>query len=192
VKLWDLFSMRHTDEVTGTKVLLCSLGQKFAKLLHDDRISYSRFYSAVTATDFSTIKQLSQAFEKRYDIVHLFCDVSTSGTVVDGRGNTITGTSLIEKCADSDVKLLWIANENEPEGYIKGFKLGGKHINLVMTITRNSSKFSTFLEKLLSRLSRGETMPVAWAALAPQAPGRSQQDLPSCIFAAGRPGVKLR
>ena len=184
--------MRHTDEVMGTKVLLCSLGQKFDKLLRDDRISYSRFYSAVTATDFSTIKQLWQAIERKYDIVHLFCDVSPSGMVADGRGSAITGTSLIEKCADSDVKLLWIANENNPEGYIKGFKLAGKHINLVMTITRNGSQFSTFFEKLLSRLSRGQTMPVAWAALAPQAPGRSQQDLPSCIFAAGRPGVKLR
>ncbi len=192
MELWGLFSMRRTDEVTGTKVLLCTLGQKFGRLLRDDRISYSRFYPAVTATDFSTIKQLSQAIEKRYDIVHLFYDVSTSGMVVDGRGNTITGTSLIEKCADSDVKLLWIANENNSEGYIKGFKLAGKRINLVMTISRNGSKFSAFFEKLLSTLSRGETMPVAWAALAPQAPGRSHQDLPSCIFAAGRPGVRLR
>jgi hypothetical protein len=192
VKLWGLFGMRHTDEVMGTKVLLCSLGQKFDKLLRDDHISYSRFYSAVTATDFSTIKQLSQAIEKKYDIVHLFCDVSPSGMVVDGHGNTITGTSLIQKCSDSDVKLLWIANENKADGYIKGFKLAGKHINLVMTISRNGTKFSTFLEKLLSKLSRGETMPVAWGAVAPQAPGRSQQDLPSCIFAAGRPGVKLR
>jgi hypothetical protein len=189
---WGFFSKRQTDEVTGTKVLVCSLGQKFDKLLHDDRSSYARFYRAVTATDFSTIKQLSQAIEKKYDIVHLFCDVSPSGMVVDRRGNTITGTSLIEECADSDLKLLWMANENKPEGYIKGFKLAGKHINLVMTINRNGSKFSMFLEKLLSKLSRGETIPVAWAALAPQAPGQPQQDLPGCIFAAGRPGVKLR
>ncbi len=190
--LWDLFSKRQTDGVTGTKVLLCSLGQKVDKLLRDDRSSYARFYLAVTATDFSTIKQVSQAIEKKYDIVHLFCDVSPSGLVVDGRGNTITGTSLIQKCADSGVKLLWIANENKPEGYIKGLKLAGKHINLVMTINRNGSKFSIFLEKLLSKLSRGETIPVAWAALAAQAPGQSQQDLPGCIFAAGCPGVKLR
>jgi hypothetical protein len=192
VGLWGLFTMRRTDEVTGTKVLLCSLGQKFTGLLRGDRISYSRFYSAVTATDFSTIKQLSQAIEKKYDIVHLFCEVSPGGMVADARGNTVTGTSLIEKCADSDVKLLWIANENKAEGYIKGFKLAGKHLNLVMTVNRNGSKFSTFLEKLLSKLSRGETMPVAWAALALQAPGQSRQDLPGCIFAAGRPGVRLR
>jgi hypothetical protein len=192
VGLWELFSKRHTDEVTGTKVFLCTLGQKFAQFLRDDRTSYSRFYPAVTATDFSTIKQLSQAIEKGYDIVHLFCEVSPSGMIVDGRGNTTTGTSLIEKCSDSDVKLLWIASENKAEGYIKGFKLAGKHINLVMTISRNGPKFSAFLEKLLSKLSRGETMPVAWAALAPQAPGRSQQDLPSCIFAAGRLDVRLR
>jgi len=192
VGLWDLLGERQTDDVAGTKVLLGTLGREFAQLLRDDSSSYSRFYPAVTATDFSTIKQLSQAIEKRYDIVHLFCDVSPSGMVLDGRGNTISGTSLIEKCADSDVKLLWIANENTSEGYIKGFKLAGKRINLVMTTNRNGSKFSTFLEKLLSKLSRGETMPMAWGALAPQIPSRSQQDLPSCIFAAGHPGVRLR
>ena len=190
--LWNLFGMRPPDEVTGTKVLLCSLGQKFAKLFRDDRISYSRFYPAVTVTDFSTIKQLFEAIEKKYDIVHMFCDVTPRGMVTDGRGSTITGTSLIEKCADSNVKLLWIASENNPEGYIKGFKLAGKHINLVMTISRKGSKFSAFVEKLFAKLSRGETMPAAWAALAPQASGRSQQDLPSCIFAAGRPNVRLR
>lgn len=189
--IWGLFSKRQTDEVRSARVLLCTLEQKFTQLLRDDNVSYSHFYS-VTPKEFSTIKQLSQAIEQGYDIVHLFCDVSQGGMVADGQGHSITGTLLVEKCSNSDVKLLWIASENKADGYIKGFKLAGKHINLVMTISRNGSKFSTFLQKLLSKLSRGETMPVAWAALAPQAPGQGQQDLPSCIFAAGRPGVRLR
>lgn len=36
-------------------------------------------------------------------------------------------------CCDSDVKLLWVASDNKPEGYIKGFKVA-KPLNLVMAI----------------------------------------------------------
>ena len=190
--LRDLFSKRRKDEVNGTKVLVCALDPKFAEFLRIDSVSYSRSYPGVTVREFSTMDELSEAIDQRYDIVHLFCDVSPNGMVSDRSGNTITGTSLIERCCDSDVKLLWVANENKPEDYIKGFKTAGKRINLVMTISRNGSKFSAFFEKLLSRMSSGETMPVAWAALVPQAPGPWQQDLPGCIFGAGRPGARLR
>ena len=190
--LRDLFSTRRGDQVRGTKVLACTLDPKFAELLRVDSVSYSRFYPAVTVKKFSTMENLAEAIKQGNDIVHVFCDVSRNGMIADSRGHTIAGTSLIEKCSNSDVKLLWVAAENNPEGYIKGFKIDGSHINLVMTINRNGSKFSTFFEKLLYRLSRGETMPVAWAALAPQAPGPREQDLPGCIFAAGRPGVRLR
>jgi len=111
----------------------------------------------------------------------------------DGSGAKITGTALIEKCCDSDVKLLWVASENKPEAYIKGFKAAGKPLNLVMTINRQGPKFSVFLEELLSRMSSGETMPVAWVAVSPQSPNDPRQkDSPACIFAAGRAAVKLR
>lgn len=42
------------------------------------------------------------------------------------------------------------------------------------------------------QLSRGETMPKAWASLAPQAPGSDHRELPDCIFAVFRPDAKLR
>jgi hypothetical protein len=89
--------------------------------------------------------------------------------------------------------LLWVASENKPEAYIRGFKAAGKRLNLVMTINRNGSKFLPFLEKLLSRMSAGETMPAAWVSVSPQGPNDPrQQDSPACIFSAGRGGVRLR
>jgi hypothetical protein len=91
------------------------------------------------------------------------------------------------------VKLLWLAGENRPEGYVKGFKAAGRSLNLVLTIDRKSSSFSNFLENLLRKMSAGETMPVAWVSLAPQNSNDPRnQEAPACIFAAGRGGVRLR
>jgi hypothetical protein len=53
------------------------------------------------------VEQLLEAIEQKYDIVHRFCEVSRKGMISDGRGGTIAGTSLTEKCCGSDVKLLW-------------------------------------------------------------------------------------
>jgi len=126
-----------------------------------------------------------------YDIVHFFCGLSPGGIIADSEGATIIGSEFIAKCCEKDVKLLWVASGNKGDDYIKGFKVNENRLNLVMTLDRRGSRFSEFLEKLLSRVSRGETMPIAWAALAPQARGPWEQDLPSCIFSAGRGSVKL-
>jgi hypothetical protein len=128
-----------------------------------------------------------------YDIVHLFCDVSQEGNIVDVHGNKTAGTTLIQRCCDSNVKLLWLASENRPEGYIRGFKAQGKPLNLVLTIDRRGSRFPTFLQNLLRKMSEGETMPVAWVSLSPQNSNDPRnQNAPACIFAAGRGGVRLR
>ena len=189
----DLFSKRGEHEVVGTKILLASLDPKFAELAKADSNCYSQFYHAPTVLVLESIPELLGTIDKGYDIVHLFCDVSPEGTISDGRGGKIVGTTVIQSCCNSDVKLLWVASENKAEGYIKGFKAAGKRLNLVMTVSRNGSKFPLFLEKLLSRMSMGETMPTAWVSISPQSPkDPRQQDSPGCIFSAGRAGVKLR
>ena len=189
----DFFRKHSQDEVEGSKVLVCSLHPKFAELLSIDSNSYSQFYPTTTATTFASIKELSGAIGRGYDIVHLFCDVSPEGIITDNGGATTTGTTLIQTCCDSGVKSLWVASENKPDAYIKGFKAGGKPLNLVMTINRQGTNFSAFLERLLSKMSAGETMPVAWVAISPQSPNDPRQkDVPVCIFAAGRGAIKLR
>lgn len=188
----DLFTKRpQKSEVHGTKVLVCSLQPKFDELLKADSNIYSKFYSSTTAKAFTSIPELQGAI-RGHDIVHLFVDVSPTGLMTDGSGNELIGTELIERCCDSDVKLLWVASDNKPDGYIKGFKVG-KPLNLVMTINRNGPNFATFLGQLLSRMSGGETMPTAWAALLPQTSRDPRHaHLPSTIFSAGRGGVKLQ
>src|ERR1700722_19052479 len=164
------------DEVVGSKVLVCGLGNRFEALVGNDGAIYGRSYRSTTKAIFPTILDLTDAIGRQYDIVHLFCDVPSTGIIADHDGNTITGTELIQKCCVANVKLLWIASENQPEGYIKNFVARGKRLNLVMTIVRNDPKFSEFLDKLLSRMSYGDTMPIAWADLVPQVPSAIHAD----------------
>ena len=189
----DLFRKHGNDEVIGSKVLLLSMEPKFAELLQIDINSYRQFYPTPTAITSASLQELTAAIGKGYDICHLFCDVSPVGNIVDASGTQISGSSLIQKCCDAGVKLLWIASENRPDAYIRGFKSQKQQLNLVMTISRQGPKFPVFLEQLLSKMKAGETMPAAWVAIVPQNPNDPRQKgAPECIFAAGRPATKLR
>jgi hypothetical protein len=190
----DLFS-KHPQKpvIHGTKVLVCALDAKFDELVKNDSNIYSQYYPLTTSSVFATINELLGEIKRRYDVVHLFVDVSPAGVITDRAGTDLVGTSLIQKCCESDVKLLWIASDNKADGYIQGFKGSSKPINLVMTINRDAPKFSNFLGALLSRMSSGKTMPTAWAEISPQTSRDPRHtELPATIFSAGRGAVILR
>jgi hypothetical protein len=112
--------------------------------------------------------------------------------IADSAGNEITGTELIQRCGDADVKLFWLASDNKADGYTKNFKRSVKPMNLVMTLSRNGAAFSTFLGQLLNDMSSGTLMPNAWVAIVPQGNINDPRhaDKPGMIFFAGR-RVKL-
>ena len=168
------------------KVLVCSLDAKFAELLAADARIFEQFYPFTTVEVARSIPELLAMIQSGYDIVHLFGEVSEAGMMHDTVGHSISGTSLVEKCCDSNVRLLWIASNNAAQAYIQGFKSGGKPINLIMTLKRNGSFFQPFLHELLQRISRGEVLTAAWQSLSPKDPHSPRhQELPATIFAAG-------
>ena len=179
----DLF---RRDDITGSKVLVCSLDPKFDDWLRSDGQVYKRFYPSTTWTTFTSIQQLTGALDQKYDVVHVLCDVSPEGAIAG-----VSGTQLIKKCCESNVKLLWVASNNLPEAYTKGFNARGQKINLVMVIDRRGPFFSPFLTNLLAKVSSGEAMPVAWNQLCPQVPSSVHPDAPEAIFFAGRGRVRL-
>ncbi len=194
MRLRNLFTRNaQMPEIHNTRVLVSSVGTGFDELLNADASSYSRFYPSTTVKACSSIKELVATIRQGYDIVHLFSDVSPSGIIIDAVGDSLSGASLIQTCCDSGVKLLWAASDNNAEAYIKGFKPSSKPINLVMTLNRRGSIFSSFLEQLLSKMADGETMPRAWVAISPQTPRDPRHnDLPGTIFAVGRVNIRFR
>lgn len=194
MRLKDLFTRKpQLPEIHNTRVLVCSAGTGFDELLNADASSYSRFYPSTTVKACSSIKELVAAIRQGYDIVHLFSNVSPGGIIMNAEGDPLSGASLIQTCCDSGVKLLWVASDNKIDAYIKCFKTSGKSINLVLTLNRRGPRFSSFLEKLLSKMADGETMPRAWVAIAPQGPpGPAHDDLPESIFNAVRGNIRFR
>jgi hypothetical protein len=190
--LKDLFRRRTREEVFGSKVLVCGLGLQFQEGVAADGEIYERYYRSVETATFSEIRELMDAVSRSPDIIHLFCNVSPGGEIANPDGTPVVGTELLDRCCEFNVKLLWIASDNESEVYIAGFKARGKRMNLVMTLKRNDPKFSRFLDQILFRMFYGDTLPVAWVDVSPQIPGSTNPDLPSAIFYAGRGGVKLR
>lgn len=188
----SLFDLFRKDEVIGAKVLVCALQTGFDDLLEQDHEVYRQYYPATSKAIFPSIEALSGGIGQGFDVIHLLCDVSDRGTIMDSNGKEITGTDLIHTCCDQNVKLLWIASDNPSERYITGFGARGKRLNLVMTLRRKGSDFPDFLQKLLFRMFYGDTMPVAWNDLCPQIPGSDHPGMPDSIFFAGRGGVRLR
>jgi hypothetical protein len=116
----DLFR-KDKDAIHGAKVLVCALDNRFDDLLKGDSEVYGRYYRATTAAVLPGIQALVGRLEQRYDIVHLLCDVTANGTITDANGEEITGTELIQRCCDVDVKLLWSGSDNpQPQRHTNG------------------------------------------------------------------------
>jgi hypothetical protein len=158
-------------------------------MLKADAAVYGQYYKNVSVSDFGTVDELFRGIDSGYDVVHLFGSLCSTGFMAADA--TLAGTDLIVKCCERGVKLLWVARENRSHDYVAGLPAAGRPVNLVMTIQRGAV-FEDFVSGILSRVSRGETLPHAWSREAPQVPGSRRRDLPSCIFFAGWPGAILR
>ena len=191
-----IFDAFRKEEVTGTKVLVCQFGPdlrpKFDEQVKSDLRVYQRFYPSASSAMFTSIAELRGAVGHQYDVLHLFCDVGEGGVLSDASGDHITGTEVLKAAVDSDVKLLWIGNDNPQSAYDAGFRTKRLKINVVLTLTRLGSNTSLFLDNLLTRMAAGETWAKAWT-VASQPQGKSvQQDVPHTISSLGRGSMILR
>ena len=179
--LADFFRKRTPDPL-NPKVLVCSLGPGFEPLVIEDEGAYRRYFPDTKITNFETSDELFSEMANGYEIVHLYTHVTPDGCIGT---STISGTELIKNASNAGTKLLWIANDNNPDGYIKDFNPTGNKLNLVMTIHRLGNCFPDFLRDLLGEMKSGASMPVAWNRIAPQIPGKDQPGIPETIFFCG-------
>ena len=187
-----IFDAFRKEEVTRSKVLVCQLGTGFDDEMKSDLRVYKRFYPTASGATFTTVAELRGAVGHKYDILHVFCSVGAGGVISDASGDRITGTDLLKAAADSDVKLLWIGNDNLQESYDAGFKTKGLKINVVLTLRRLGSNTSLFLDNVLAKMQTGQPFSKAWD-VASKPEGKSvQPDVPHTISSLGRGGVILR
>jgi len=172
-----------------TKIIVCAFDPKFSVLVQEDSAAYLNHYPHTNTVIFSNADEFEKELEKHFDVVHLFCDVDETGAI---EGTNYSGSGLIRRCYVAGVTLLWIASENDANGYINGFHPEGRPINLVMTINRKGAAFQAFLSELLAKMATGKSMPRAWVEIAPQTTSAPiQEELPETIFSAGFGQLRL-
>lgn len=180
------------EEVTPTKVLVCQLGSDFDESFKSDLRVYKRFYPTASSTTFTSVADLRAALTQKYDILHLFCDLTPDGSIADPSGARIPGAELLAAAADANLKLLWIANDNPQAAYDAGFKTKNLKLNVILTLRRLGPNTSLFLDNLLTQMSTGQTFSKAWT-IATHPEGKSvQPDIPHTISHLGRGAIVLR
>ena len=198
--LWRRFAAPREEVVNGTRILVASLGREAEGGLEDkDAAVYSKFYPHVKVLKALDADVLVNTVARgNFDVVHLLCEVDANGRLVAEDDSRLKGSDLMEACRTSNVKILFIAQDNPVEHYSLAFigpdKRRGLGLNLILTMERKGDLFGRFVEALLQRMSAGATMPVAWVALAPQIPNPppgTEEEQPLLVFRADRGGVKL-
>jgi len=118
------------------------------------------------------------------DLLHLFANIDLNGQVRTATGEGLKASVLLDVCVSSNVKVVIIATANDSSAYVNG--VPARPLNLVMTIDRKGKSFPEFLDRICGLLVTGSTLPAAWAKAAPQALGPTHDNLPECIFYAGK------
>lgn len=174
----------------ASRILVCDIGGGFVEPMEADAAVYRRIFSMTEVRSFLSPAELFATLRReRFDVVHVFCEVSPAGYIA---GGPTSGADLVQSCVDEDISLLWIASDNPAEGYISGFPAPKGGMNMIMTLKRRGPSFTRFLDELLSRMAHGESMSSAWQALAPQIPGRDHPNTPETIAAVMDRSLRLR
>jgi hypothetical protein len=145
------------------------IGSDVQELIEEDRAALERLFAGSTLS-LNTVPECNVLF--------LYCHISPTGEIAS------SSRGLREIIRDSGAIIAVVASENSVESYIAAARSTGYGTaNLVMTLDRRGTKFSSFFQRLFTRMSSRITMPVAWVELAPQIPGASHDDAPETIFA---------
>jgi hypothetical protein len=140
-------------------------GEEFSPLIDGDR--------AALATIFSEVKNGAGYQVPNCDILFIYANVTSDGSI--GLGTNSTVRHLAQKAGAT---ITVVASSNPSANLLAAARLAGpKQANLVWTLDRKGEAFSRFFVELFTRMKKGRSMPVAWAAISPQVPSRKQQDL---------------
>ncbi|HKC66517.1 MAG TPA: hypothetical protein VKB86_22930 [Pyrinomonadaceae bacterium] len=177
--LKQLFRAESTRRITvdnpliieSPRIAFLNLSGSVAEsLLNEDKDAFAPLFTAIETSD-SDIPNC--------DVLIIYCDLNNNG-VVAGQSK-----SLRDIIDDAGAPIVIVASENSADSYrMAGKRNGHATSNLVMTLNRKGTAFTTFFADLFRRMFAGQSMPLAWVELAPQIPGAVHNNCPDTIFAA--------
>lgn len=179
---------QRMNVIENPKVSIVSVGDDpHTAIGETDAEVYSTFFSNVEASNLETTSALLDLVgNSQPGILHLYCTMNENGDLIDGRGGALHGGALLEACRRAGVKLLFFASDNTGENYRQAFREHyrgkGSGVDMVWTLERSGEKFPFFLTELFKRMSKGESMPMAWVSIAPQVQGEWMGKLPSTVY----------
>lgn len=122
--------------------------------------------------------RVSSAAIPRCEVLFIYSDVDSSGRL---RAYP-EGLRHLLKAAGAYVAV--VASANPPEHYQTILRPGKDwYANVTMTLDRKGDKLALFLYRVFERMFSGQSMLLAWVALAPQG-GPGNPDAPGTIMAA--------
>ncbi len=180
------------SNIHNPKILLLQIGTLNQSQLDADLTIYCDYYTNVTTKTVNNLKEFIDFISNAsFDLFHLFVNIDKDGNIIDG-SDKITVGKIISVIQARNAKYIFFANDSPSDSYTNGSK-GLKHTtNIVMTLERKGNNFSEFFKKVFSKVSKGQTLPVAWNEIAPQIPGVEHDNTPSCMAVMGAGSVILR
>ena len=156
-----------------------------------DAAVYRRHFSHTEELQFLNPKEMARdVLQNNIAVVHLFVDILPTGMLPGGQ---VPANLILQALILARAKLIWVANANPPDAYLKGWAVKSPPTNLLMTLHRNDPWFSKHLDELLALTKAGKTLPMAYVTLNPQIPnGPPVTDRPATVLFAGAPQFALR
>jgi hypothetical protein len=186
--MFGLFKNKEISKVQPTRILVCTIADssQFEQEALSDASIYKRYYPNVV---FKSVQNANGFIDliksKEFDAVHIFGEVSQQGMA----GGMVV-KEIQDSCVKNGIKIIFWASGRSLNINMKHFKSGLFH--LIVTLDRKGAIFATFLDGILSQLSGGKSLPLAWVNIAPPNPKSSANNLqPACVFSAGAGQMKF-
>jgi hypothetical protein len=143
-------------------------GQSGASLLEADKGALSPLFKE---------SKTSSGPVPKCQVLFVYCSFDPQGNVV-GSSNRLR--DLIK---EAGAYVAVVASGNAPDGYKKVLEPRNDwHANIVLVLDRRAERFASFFGKLFRAMSNGQSMLMAWVALAPQIPGDDHPENPSAFM----------
>ena len=150
--------------------LLNLMGSSAEAILKEDKAALSSLFSSI---------EQRESNPPACDVLLIYAHLEKDGHFANHSEGL---RDLIRK---SNASIVIVASENDSQSYIAaGKRTGYGQANLIMTLERKTTAFTSFFSQLFEMMYKGKSMLVAWVELAPQIPGATHDNCPETIFSA--------